>query len=63
MHLKIQVDLNPFNFTAIYASPNFGTRKLFWDNLAELAKHINLPWLVIGDFNDIANPSETIGGR
>lgn len=37
-------------------------RKELWENLTDISQHINLPWLVIGDFNDIS-PHEKFGGK
>ena len=33
-----------------------------WDSLYSLADHMDLPWLVGGDFNVIMNEDEKIGG-
>ncbi|XP_058775103.1 uncharacterized protein LOC131649355 [Vicia villosa] len=49
-------------FTAIYASPQECLKKLLWDELKSLASNINVPWMVAGDFNDIAHISEKRGG-
>ncbi|GLT52016.1 hypothetical protein SLA2020_253800, partial [Shorea laevis] len=41
--------------SAIYANPDFNNRKLLWDNLCAIstvASANNLPWLMIGDFNE-----------
>jgi hypothetical protein len=48
--------------SGVYASPTFTIRPLLWDYLEELGKEYDLPWLVIGDFNDILLPREQKGG-
>lgn len=49
-------------FSAIYGSPRLNERKILWDNLETIATAQNLPWLALGDFNEILNDSEKMGG-
>ncbi|XP_058746996.1 uncharacterized protein LOC131619982 [Vicia villosa] len=50
-------------FIVVYASPNEGKRKILWENLKNIANaNNNNPWLVAGDFNDIAFANEKKGG-
>ena len=51
-----------FLFTAVYAPPQFNKRKPFWDYLQNLAVNISLPWLLLGDFNDMISEEEKLGG-
>ena len=37
-------------------------RRLLWQRLVETAESVTMPWLVIGDFNDVTNSSEKSGG-
>jgi endonuclease/exonuclease/phosphatase family metal-dependent hydrolase len=46
----------------VYASPIFTLRAALWNHLDQRAKDVSLPWLVIGDFNDILLPREQRGG-
>lgn len=65
MHGVVEVR-NPkssFIFSAIYASPKFHMRKCLWENLKNVARNVNEPWLVLGDFNEIFNQSEKLGGN
>lgn len=62
MHFKIRINNNIFIFSTIYASRKFSIRKVLWDKLTELANFFDLPWLLMGDFNDISSPSEKFGG-
>ncbi|PNY14872.1 ribonuclease H, partial [Trifolium pratense] len=48
--------------SGIYASPISTVRPRLWDHLEELSKEHALPWLAIGDFNDILLPREQKGG-
>lgn len=38
-------------------------KNTLWDNLAYLSSLHSLPWLVIGNFNDITSPNEQYGGN
>ncbi|KAJ1382015.1 Ribonuclease H domain [Sesbania bispinosa] len=46
----------------VYASPIFGIRQAFWEDLAAYRRSCQEPWLLIGDFNDILHFSEQRGG-
>ncbi|KAJ6292418.1 hypothetical protein OIU78_024565 [Salix suchowensis] len=49
--------------TVVYANPNPRIRESLWTYFDGLAKASNLPWLVMGDFNDISCASEKCGGN
>nr|XP_023878431.1 uncharacterized protein LOC111990897 [Quercus suber] len=49
--------------SAIYASPRFAKRCLLWDNLKMLASLHNLPWSLMGDFNEVLFEDEKLGGN
>jgi len=49
-------------FSAIYACPYLCGRQQLWNYLASLRTHIDGPWLLMGDFNEIVLPSEVKGG-
>ncbi|KAK3230979.1 hypothetical protein Dsin_002860 [Dipteronia sinensis] len=49
--------------TVVYANPCVTTRRLLWKYLDSIRKCFALPWLIAGDFNEITNTSEKIGGR
>jgi hypothetical protein len=49
-------------FTPIYASPIETKRNTLWNDMKQLARNINDPWLLAGDFNDIVNADEKRGG-
>lgn len=64
VHGFVQVtSKNPFYLTAVYGNPKFRNRKVLWHDLIDFASHVNGPWSVIRDFNDITNENEKFGGR
>lgn len=63
MYFKIQVHSALFILIALYASLKFSIRKILWNKLEQILEFINLPWLIMGDFNEIANQNEKFGGR
>lgn len=53
----------PFLLYTIYASPKFARRKELWLDLISCAQNVNLPWAVVGDFNEVINQREKYGGE
>ncbi|XP_061348526.1 uncharacterized protein LOC133293922, partial [Gastrolobium bilobum] len=63
IHVRVTLaDHQAFLYTVIYASPREEIRKRLWDDLLQLSEDISVPWLIAGDFNEIAFPSEKRGG-
>lgn len=60
-YLKVKVNFHIFILTALYDTLIFNIRKTLWDKFSDLANHINLPWLMIGDFNEIATLVKNLG--
>lgn len=58
LHSHIKVELSSFLLIAIYASLHYDTRKILWDRLGDVGSSLTLPWLLMGDFNEIANKIE-----
>ncbi|XP_031094434.1 uncharacterized protein LOC115998904 [Ipomoea triloba] len=52
---------SPWRLTCFYGFPERARRHQAWTLLRDLKSHSNLPWVVIGDFNDIASHSEKRG--
>jgi hypothetical protein len=52
-----------WQLTGIYGEPRWQDKYKTWDKLRELNSQHNLPWVVIGDFNEIAFSHETEGGN
>jgi hypothetical protein len=65
IHVSVKVsDYDPlWLLSAIYASPRRSERRIFWYNLAIIASLHNLPWVMVGDFNDILSDEEKLGGE
>lgn len=53
----------PWLLSGIYASPNAVNRKALWEYLIEMGRVVKLPWMLVGDFNQIMFESEKKGGR
>ncbi|KAI9112268.1 hypothetical protein K1719_016791 [Acacia pycnantha] len=51
-----------FFVTALYAIPDTRHKQILWSTLNGFASSMVLPWVVVGDFNDIASLSERTGG-
>lgn len=47
---------------AIYASPHLAERKILWSNIVEVSQLHNLPWLMVGDFNEVLCGEDKFGG-
>jgi hypothetical protein len=54
---------NLWLLSAIYASPRRSERRILWKNLSVIALLHNLPWVMVGDFNDILSCEEKWGGN
>ena len=65
IHALIWVRSQSFNWliSAIYASPKFVERCMLWENLKMLASLHNLPWAIIGDFNEVITEDKKSGGN
>ena len=64
LHEPVKVNSSPLTFllTAVYASPNFAKRKIFWNYLENLVGTICLPWVLLDNFNDMTSEDEKMGG-
>nr|POE89570.1 hypothetical protein CFP56_02290 [Quercus suber] len=47
--------------SSVYSSPRFFECLFIWDNLHAVSLLHNLPWAIVGDFNDVLNDSEKKG--
>ncbi|CAJ2654248.1 unnamed protein product [Trifolium pratense] len=62
-HVQVsEKDMEPWLLTVVYASPRENERHDTWHLLRQIATYINMPWLMMGDFNEIAYPNEKKGG-
>ena len=46
----------------IYGEPSSDTKHLTWEYLSSVHNMVDLPWIVLGDFNEILMGSEKDGG-
>ena len=55
IHALIKVNSPSVSFllTDVYALPQFHKRKFFCEYLQNLVLHVSLPWVLLGDFNDM----------
>jgi endonuclease/exonuclease/phosphatase family metal-dependent hydrolase len=54
-------DKGDWRLTCYYGYPERSRRRLAWDLLRELRDMSNLPWCVIGDFNDLLSQDDKKG--
>lgn len=52
----------PWMFTAIYAKPCRYIREQIWEYLNFVAQSHQMPWLLVGDFNEMLNCDDKLGG-
>ena len=65
VHAIVRVRSQTFNWLirAIYASPRFEERCILWENLKMLANMRDLPWALMGDFNEVLTDEKKSGGN
>ncbi|CAN1128052.1 hypothetical protein LINPERHAP2_LOCUS4389 [Linum perenne] len=51
-----------YYITFVHAPNDLNQINQFWEEIGNLNLGLNIPWLVIGDFNAITDPSEKLGG-
>jgi hypothetical protein len=65
-YIDIKITENPgriWRLTGIYGEPKWEDKYKTWDKLQELKVVYNIPWVVIGDFNEIMCNHEKEGGN
>ncbi|KAI9093159.1 hypothetical protein K1719_027173 [Acacia pycnantha] len=62
IHCNLRKGDDELLLSAIYASPTEHRWRELWELLSGLAKDIVVPWLLVGDFNEIKTPLEQAGG-
>ena len=63
IHAEIAISNNdPWFLTAVYACPQENGRKELWQELKTIAMTMQKCWMIMGDFNEIAESSEKKGG-
>ncbi|CAM8982799.1 unnamed protein product [Rhodiola kirilowii] len=63
-HIEVKVKgVVEFDFTLFYGSPRLQDRACSWDLLRRLKRDVRRPWVVMGDFNEIAYSWEMVSRR
>jgi exonuclease III len=64
IHATIKVRSSNLSWliSSIYASPRVAERKVLWSNLVHTASLHHLPWLLLGDFNEVLCSDDKFGG-
>jgi hypothetical protein len=52
-----------WRLTGIYGEPPWEDKYKTWDKMRELKENSDIPWIVMGDFNEIAYSHEKEGGN
>ncbi|KZV58768.1 hypothetical protein F511_13897 [Dorcoceras hygrometricum] len=61
--IKCLISGRQFLLTCIYGLHSIQHRKPLWDKLKMVGQQqINLPWIILGDFNSVLTPDEKHGG-
>ncbi|KAJ8436403.1 hypothetical protein Cgig2_021440 [Carnegiea gigantea] len=61
-HVVVNTNSKRFISTAIYARAQNRDKDAFWHHLKQLNESINPPWCIIGDFNELLQLSDKVGG-
>ena len=61
--VKVRALNSSWLLSSIYANPRLEERKLLWKNLATIAPMHKLPWLMLGDFNELLSSGDKLGGN
>ena len=64
LHLLVHDTGNNQNviLTGVYAPAQSREKEFFWNQLLQFSSVVDLPWCLIGDFNELASPGEKMGG-
>ncbi|KAG2268907.1 hypothetical protein Bca52824_063462 [Brassica carinata] len=60
---KLKVKNTEFHVTFIYGMPQQENRAAFWESIFQLGRDRDTAWLLSGDFNDILDNVEKVGGQ
>jgi endonuclease/exonuclease/phosphatase family metal-dependent hydrolase len=52
VYLRVSPSATQWHLTCVYGEPRVENRGLMWDALRNIRASSNLPWLVMGDFNE-----------
>ena len=65
MHVVVKVCFSNASWLlfAVYASPKSAKRQVLWGNLMRVTELHNMPWIIVGDFNEPLLDDDKFGGR
>ncbi|XP_058776279.1 uncharacterized protein LOC131650591 [Vicia villosa] len=65
IHIDVQHRDNKRHYlaTIVYALNQLEKRKILWEHIDRLGDSIHLPWIVIGDYNNVLTYKDRIGGN
>ncbi|XP_058765189.1 uncharacterized protein LOC131638637 [Vicia villosa] len=52
-----------YYLTAVYAHNHLAQRRILWKNIEHIFITIQGPWCILGDFNNVMNAQDRMGGR
>lgn len=64
-HIDISINMRDnkeWRLTGIYGEPSRTQRFKTWELLRNLSRDANLPWCLIGDFNNVTSQADKRGG-
>ena len=61
--VEVRDPSSSFILSSIYASPSYDIRKYLWNELKVMALNVTLPWVAVGDFNQVVCQMEKFGGH
>ncbi|XP_023912416.1 uncharacterized protein LOC112024003 [Quercus suber] len=61
--IRVRAQTCHWLISAIYANPRFAKRCILWNNIKLLAVMHDLPWALMGDFNEVLSEEEKYGGN
>ena len=60
--VKVTIGSDSWLLSSVYASPCNTSRAHLWGYLDSIQQSISLPWIILGDFNELLSYSDKIGG-
>ncbi|XP_058726600.1 uncharacterized protein LOC131597960 [Vicia villosa] len=65
LHSEVYLANGTFShyMTAIYALNQLSHRKNLWNDIQSLGDRINMPWIIIGDYNNVLKVNDRMGGN
>ena len=62
--IDIKVKLGSLNFfvPCVYGDPVRARRNVVWNKLSNIGMRRDEAWMLVGDFNELMEPSEKVGG-